>query len=73
MNGTREPLLWAYSTTDINPFIFCRGKNHNIINCIFHECNNNGLYLSGSDNVVVKHCRFINNGESGIKTAQYVK
>ncbi|WP_370429476.1 right-handed parallel beta-helix repeat-containing protein [Klebsiella aerogenes] len=73
MNGTREPLLWAYSTTDINPFVFCRGKNHKILNCVFQECNNNGLYLSGSDNVVVEHCQFINNGESGIKTAQYIK
>ena len=31
------------------------------------------VFLSGSENVVIDNCKFIDNGESGFKTAQYVK
>lgn len=71
-NGTREPLLWGYKNK-VNSYEFSRGSGHKISNCKFYQCRNNGLFISGSDNVLVKNCDFIDNGESGLKTAQYVK
>ncbi|HCI6538781.1 right-handed parallel beta-helix repeat-containing protein [Klebsiella variicola] len=72
LNGTRDPILWGYKNR-INDFEFARGYGHKISNSIFYQCRNNGLFLSGSENVVIDNCKFIDNGESGFKTAQYVK
>ncbi|ENF1918831.1 right-handed parallel beta-helix repeat-containing protein [Klebsiella michiganensis] len=72
LNGTRDPLLWGYKNK-INKYEFARGKGHRITNSIFYECRNNGLFISGSDDVQIDNCKFIGNGESGFKTAQYVK
>lgn len=72
LNGTKDPILWGYKNR-INNFEFARGHGHKITNSIFYQCRNNGLFLSGSENVVIDRCKFIDNGESGLKTAQYVK
>lgn len=71
-NGTRDPLLWGYKNR-INPYEFSKGSGHKISNCKFYQCRNNGLFISGSDSVTIENCEFIDNGESGLKTGQYVK
>ncbi|EOQ52180.1 right-handed parallel beta-helix repeat-containing protein [Klebsiella quasipneumoniae] len=75
INGSREALLWGYDNDDldISAFEFARGYNHKVSNCYLYECANNGLYITGSDCVIVDGCNFVNNGESGLKTGQYVK
>lgn len=71
-NGTRDPLLWGYRNR-INNYEFSRGAGHRITNSVFYECRNNGLFISGSSDVLIESCKFLDNGESGLKTAQYVK
>lgn len=73
INGSKEPLLWGYSTNDISDYEYGRGRKIIIKNCYLYECANNGLYITGTDDVHVDNCKFIDNGESGIKTGQYVQ
>ncbi|WPO20853.1 right-handed parallel beta-helix repeat-containing protein [Raoultella ornithinolytica] len=74
-NGTVDLPAARYgnetSDTNKNPFKWARGKNHRIVNCRLYEGRANGLAISGSDNIVISGCQFIDNAESGLKLEQY--
>lgn len=54
-----------------NSFKWGRGNNHSFINCDLYESRQQGLFLTGSDNITLTNCNTYNNSESGIQSGQY--
>ncbi|WP_283184888.1 tail fiber domain-containing protein [Klebsiella pneumoniae] len=75
LNNTRDKPMFGYvddtSATNLNPFKWARGKNHNITNSTLFEGRAMGLNITGSDGIYVTNCNFIDNSESGVKFGQY--
>ena len=71
LNGTRDPILWGYKNR-INDFNLHVVMDTKLVIPSFISAEIT-VFLSGSENVVIDNCKFIDNGESGFKTAQYVK